>query len=53
MGTDYDVIKLRSQLRVLKEIAKDYQGKTIENIIQQIYSRLSTIGVIKIKEIVK
>lgn len=51
MGIDYDVIKLRSQLRVLQEIAKDYQGKTIENIIQQIESRVTNIGLIKIKEI--
>ena len=52
MGVDYDVIKLKSQLQVLKEIAKDYQGKTVENIIQQIESRVATIGLIKIKEII-
>lgn len=53
MGIDYDVIELRSQLGVLRRIAKEYQGKTIENIIQQLGSRLAVIGSIKIKEIIQ
>lgn len=34
-------IRLQAQIAVLKEIALDYQGKTIENIIQQMESRLN------------
>lgn len=34
-----DRFKLTSQIAVLKEIAIDYQGKTIDNIIQQMESR--------------
>lgn len=32
--TDY--IRLTAQIAVLKEIAADYSGKTIDNIIQQL-----------------
>ena len=32
--------RLTSQLAVLKEIASEYQGKTIDNIIQQMEARL-------------
>lgn len=35
-----DRFRLTSQLAVLKEIAADYQGKTIDNIIQQMEARL-------------
>lgn len=31
---------LKRQLSLLKHIAKDYSGKTIDNIIQQIESRI-------------
>ena len=31
-----DYIRLTAQIAVLKEIALDYSGKTIENIIQQL-----------------
>lgn len=31
-----DYIRLTAQIAVLKEIAVDYSGKTIENIIQQL-----------------
>lgn len=34
-------IKLEVWLRELNEIAKEYSGKTIENIIQNIEARLS------------
>lgn len=53
MGSDYDVIELISQLQTLRKVAKDYKGKTIENIIQQIDSRLGAIGLIKIQEILQ
>ena len=33
-------ILLNAQIAVLKEIAMEYRGKTIENIIQQMESRL-------------
>ena len=31
--------RLTSQIGVLKQVAKDYSGKTIENIIQQMEAR--------------
>jgi hypothetical protein len=31
-----DYIRLTAQIAVLKEIAADYSGKTIDNIIQQL-----------------
>lgn len=31
-----DYIRLTAQIAVLKEIAADYNGKTIDNIIQQL-----------------
>lgn len=33
-----DLIRLEAQIAVLKEIALEYPGKTIENIIQQMES---------------
>ena len=36
MITAADRIKITSQIAVLKEIAIDYNGKTIDNIIQQL-----------------
>lgn len=35
--------KLTSQLAILREIAEDYQGKTIDNIIQQMEARLDEV----------
>ena len=35
MITAADRIKITGQIEVLKEIAIDYKGKTIDNIIQQ------------------
>ncbi len=32
-------LHLTSQIGVLRQVAKDYQGKTIENIIQQMEAR--------------
>ena len=34
-------IRIESQIAVLKEIAIDYNGKTIDNIIQQLELRLA------------
>ena len=38
-----DRFRLTSQLAILQEIAADYQGKTIDNIIQQMEARLDEI----------
>jgi len=32
--------RLKAQLSVLRDVAKDYQGLTIENIIRQLESRI-------------
>lgn len=34
-----ELIKLEAQIGVLKEIAEEYGGKTIDNIIQQMKAR--------------
>lgn len=39
--TAADRIKITSQIAVLKEIALDYKGKTIDNVIQQLELRLA------------
>ena len=36
-----DRIKIEAKIKVLKEIAIDYNGKTIDNIIQQLELRLA------------
>ena len=41
MITAADRIKITGQIAVLKEIAIDYNGKTIDNIIQQLELRLA------------
>ena len=38
-----DINKIKAQIAVLKEIAMDYKGKTIDNIIQQLEARLSAL----------
>lgn len=40
MNTNSDYIRMKAQIAVLKEISLDYQGKTIDNIIQQIEARI-------------
>ena len=40
MITAEDRIKIMAQIETLKEIAIDYKGKTIDNIIQQLELRL-------------
>ena len=41
MITAADRIKITAQIATLKEIAIDYKGKTIDNIIQQLELRLA------------
>ena len=38
-----DRFRLTSLLAILQEIANDYQGKTIDNIIQQMEARLDEV----------
>lgn len=38
-----DRIKIASQIEVLEDIAVEYKGKTIDNIIQQLEARLSVL----------
>ena len=38
-----DRIRLTAQIAILNEIALDYQGKTIDNIIQQMEARLDEV----------
>ena len=39
---DYELMKLRAQVSVLKDVAKDYSGRTIDNIIVNLESRIKT-----------
>lgn len=39
-----DYTRLLAQVAVLKEIAMDYPGKTIENVIVQLESRLKELN---------
>ena len=41
MITAADRIKITAQISVLKEIALEYNGKTIDNVIQQLEMRLA------------
>ena len=41
MMTVRDRIKITDQIAILKEIALEYNGKTIDNIIQQLEMRLA------------
>ena len=38
--TQGEFIRLQAQIAVLKEVAEDYPGKTIDNIIQQMEARV-------------
>ena len=38
-----DRIKISAQIEVLEDIAVEYKGKTIDNIIQQLEARLSVL----------
>lgn len=35
-----DTLRLRAQVAVLKDVAKEYSGRTIENIISNIEARI-------------
>ena len=39
-----EYIRLAAQIAILKEIAEEYSGKTIENIIAQLEARRKEIG---------
>lgn len=39
---DYELMKLRAQVSVLKDVAKEYSGRTIDNIIANLESRIKT-----------
>ena len=39
-----EYIRLVAQIAILKEVAEEYPGKTIENIIQQLEARRKEIG---------
>ena len=41
MITVGDRIKIEAKIKVLKEIALEYNGKTIDNVIQQLEMRLA------------
>lgn len=41
MMTASDRIRITAQVATLKEIALDYKGKTIDNVIQQLELRLA------------
>ena len=41
MITAADRIKITGQIEVLKEISLEYNGKTIDNVIQQLEMRLA------------
>lgn len=38
-----ELIRMEAKVAVLKEVATEYVGKTIENIIQQMESRINEI----------
>lgn len=40
----YEEKRLTTDLSVLREVAKEYPGKTVENIIVQLGARLNEIG---------
>ena len=42
--TGYNLTVLQKQLDVLREVAEEYQGKTIENVIAQIEVRLKELN---------
>ena len=44
MTTVSEYARLVAQIAVLKEVAEEYHGKTIDNIIVQLTARLKEIG---------
>ena len=49
MITAADRIKITAQIAVLKEISIDYNGKTIDNIIQQLELRMADSNLKQLK----
>ena len=49
MMTVGDRIKIEAKIKVLKDIAIDYKGKTIDNIIQQLELRLADSNLKQLK----
>lgn len=47
-----NAVEIRHQISVLKEIAKEYSGKTIDNIIVQLQSRDKEVTRMVIKEVI-
>ena len=47
--TAADRIKITAQIAILKEIALDYKGKTIDNVIQQLELRLADSNLKRLK----
>lgn len=47
-----NAIEIRHQISVLKEIAKEYPGKTIDNIIVQLQARDKEVTRMAIKEVI-
>ena len=45
MMTAADRIRITAQIAILKEIAIDYKGKTIDNVIQQLELRLADLNI--------
>ena len=41
---DREWLELQNQLHVLREVAEEYPGKTIENIITQLEARRNELG---------
>lgn len=50
MITVGDRVKIEAKIKVLKDIAVDYKGKTIDNIIQQLEARLSASKKVQVSE---
>lgn len=48
--TNYEYIRLTAQIAVLKEVAIDYSGQTIDNIINQLESRTETCNNLRNKQ---
>ena len=44
MTTTSEYTRLEAQIAVLREVAEEYPGKTIENIIAQLEARRKEIG---------
>lgn len=40
---NYQTLRLRAQLSVLNDIVRDYPGRTVENIIENIKARINAI----------